>query len=197
MKNILERLKSTLTEHKKRLTLAVVFLILLHIIVLTLTGLFFAGKNKNNDNLDEENIYQTRCDLLLNAVKQIGVCSSQGAAEVWGEGLVQRNAAMQLSVMSNELTEEYLLNLNVTAPDWVVGASSPSVDGYEIVNTARTNDDNKVIILILIKTATSSGAADEYKAMLTVVQNEDGFWCISKISMDKGLYPYTGFYFSG
>lgn len=139
----------------------------------------------------ETNKYEVRSYLLTEAMDQVGVCCPEDAADVWSNGLVTRSAALQYSVMNKELKEEYANQLEKSAPNWVTGMSSPWVDSYKIVKT-QTPSENSRIIELTYSTATSTGPAGDYKAVLTIAKEGD-FWRITEISADPGLYPYMGF----
>lgn len=143
------------------------------------------------ETLERTNNDRTKNALLLDAMALVGVCEPEDAAEVWVTGLMKRNAAMQYAVLGNSLREEYVKHLEQTAPNWVTGMSSPWVSGYEVSSTEEPAEDT-VVMKLLIHTATSTGAAGDLNAILTL-KEEDGFWRIMKLAMDEGLYPYTGF----
>jgi len=135
--------------------------------------------------------FEVRSRLLMEAMNYVGVNSPEEAAAVWAKGLRMRSAAMQYSVMSRKLKEIYESQLERSAPNWVTGMSSPWVDSYSIVKQEQINNDSYIVEL-LFSLATSTGLAGNYRAILNV-DREDGFWRISKISMDTELFPYTGF----
>jgi hypothetical protein len=135
--------------------------------------------------------YEVRSELLMQATDEVGVCTPEDAARVWAEGLKKRSAALQYVVMTKELKDKYAKQLEKSASNWVTGMSSPWVEGYEIIWT-NTPAENYQVIELVIATATSTGPAGDYRAVLTL-QHEGDFWRIKKITMDAGLYPYTGF----
>lgn len=133
--------------------------------------------------------YEIRSRLLMEAMNDIGACSPQQAALTWAKGLKMRSAALQYSVMSKKLKEEYARELEKNNPNWVTGISSPWVESYEIAGI-KTKEDT-FTIKMLISTRTSTGPAGDYVALLTV-SPEDGFWRIKEITADRELSPYTG-----
>lgn len=134
---------------------------------------------------------EVRSRLLMEAMNDVGACSPGDAAEVWASGLKKRSAALQYAVMDARLKTEYARQLESTAPNWVTGISSPWVDSYRIVRTECPDADSRVIEM-LFSTATSTGPAGDYRAVLHLAR--DGcFWRITAISADEGLAPYTGF----
>jgi hypothetical protein len=137
------------------------------------------------------NKYEVRSELLLSAINKLGVCKPEDAVNTWSEGLRTRNAAMQYSVMTNKLKEEYFNQLEKTFSNWVTGMSSPWIDSYKIIKTDKKSD-KECLITVQFSTMTSTGPAGDYKAILTVIKDKD-FWKISSINADEGLYPYTGF----
>lgn len=137
----------------------------------------------------DANMYELRSRLLMQAMDDVGVCTPEEAALVWAKGLYMRSAALQYSVMSDELKKEYAQKLENNAPNWVTGVSSPWVESYKITGIETKNKDR--IIKLLFSTLASAGPAGDYMAMLTV-SPEGGFWRIKRISADSGLYPYTG-----
>ena len=180
--------------NKKYKLSIVILMIFIHMIVFAVLGIFIKGQSESRSEASEETYFESRSRLQIEALRHIGACTPEGASAVWGKGLKKQNAAMQFSVMTDRLGNEYIENLEVTAPNWVVGLPSPWVGDYKINKTAKTTDDNKVMIVMDIFTAKTEGMVDEYKAILTVVKEDDGYWRIAKISMDEGLYVYTGFY---
>lgn len=138
---------------------------------------------------DGAETFEVRSRLLMEAMDNIGVCTPEEAALVWAKGLKKRSAAVQYSVMSEELKKGYAQKLEKTAPNWVTGLSSPWVESFEISGVETEGKDR--IIKLLISTRTSTGPAGDYLAILTVSQ-EGGFWRIKHITADSALYPYTG-----
>lgn len=165
---------------------------LLTLILLNAAGYFLDGKSISVFAAAAEiNRYEVRSELLMEAVRRVGVCSPEDAARVWADGLKTRSAALQYSVMRLPLQNEYARQLEKTAPNWVTGVSSPWIDGYQIIRVEDPAQDCRIVKMRFF-TETSTGPAGKYEAILTL-KREDAFWRIAKISMDEGLYPYTGF----
>jgi hypothetical protein len=144
----------------------------------------FSSKHKRNDNeIDNE--------LLLEAVDSLGVYTPIEAAQVWGTGLKSRNAALQYSVMNDELKKKYKIELEKNAPNWVTGVSSPWVDSYSILSVENIAL-NEYIVEVLFFFSTPEGHYGSAKALLNI--SRYGNFCkIDKIAMEDFLYPYTGF----
>ncbi|NMC56996.1 MAG: hypothetical protein GYA50_07245 [Eubacteriaceae bacterium] len=140
--------------------------------------------------VSEVNKYEVRAELLMQATDYVGVCRPEDAVKVWSEGLMKRSAAMQYSVMGSKLKQEYAKQLDTSFPNWVTGMSSPWISGYEIKKSEQIDDS--FIYYLVISTATSTGPAANYNAVLTVIKEYD-FWRIINIKTDKELYPYTGY----
>lgn len=139
----------------------------------------------------EINKYEVRSRLLMEAMSDVGICIPEKTVEVWVNGLKMRNAAMQYSVMTQKLKDEYARQLEETAPNWVTGLSSPWVESYKIIKAERLDESN-YRFHVIISTMTSTGPAGDYNAILSVTR-EGYFWRISMISLEEGLYVYTGF----
>lgn len=144
--------------------------------------------------VSEPSPYVVRGQLLMEAMDQIGVCCPEDAAAVWSNGVMNRSAALQYAVMSAMLKDEYAQQLNQTASNWVTGLSSPWIDNYQIVKTEKISNSH-YMIKILFSTATSAGPAEDATAILFVTL-EEKFWRITDLTLDKTLYPYTGFIFN-
>ena len=136
------------------------------------------------------NKYEIQSKLLIDAMDSVGVCNPEDAVNVWSNGLIMRSAAMQYSVMTDELKIKYKAQLEKSFPNWVTGTSSPWVESFIITEYIK-KDANTYTFHIKFTTMTSTGPAGDYNAILTVI-NEQDFWRISNISMDKELYAYTG-----
>lgn len=185
-------MKIMVSKKVKHLALLFICLFISGLILLNVMGYFLDLEYVSViAAMEEINKYEVRSRLLMQAMEEVGVCTPEKAAEVWAKGLITRNAAMQYSVMSEKLKEEYEKQLEENFPNWVTGVSSPWVENYEIVKTEST-DKNTYIFHLRIFTKTSTGPAGEYKAILTV-EYGNGFWRITKISADKELSVYTGF----
>lgn len=141
--------------------------------------------------MDEVDKYQVRSQLLIEAMNEVGVCNAQQVIHVWMQGLIKRSAALQYSVMSEKLKHQYAAQLEESAPNWVTGISSPWVDSYKIVKVQH-NRRNAYVVKLEIATATSTGPAGSYNAMLTI-ERKGEFWQITKLSFDPELYVYTRF----
>lgn len=135
------------------------------------------------------NPYKTRSELLMDATNYTGVFTPEQAAELWAKGLERRSAAMQYTVMTKKLKEKYAAQLDALRSNWVVGMSSPSVQGYSIIRTNRT-DDTHAEINLKIETAATWSPSEFHDAKLWLVR-EGEFWRIDSIWADKQLYPYT------
>ena len=134
---------------------------------------------------------EVRSRLLMEAMDFVGVCRPEDAALVWAEGLKARSAALQYAVMSKPLKEEYALQLQETAPNWVTGISSPFVSSYQIIRNDELNSTQKRITLEFFL-ATSTGPAGSAKAELDIAK-EGCFFRIVHIEADEALFPYTRF----
>lgn len=141
--------------------------------------------------MSEVNKYEVRNELLLDALDSVGTCDPEDTAAVWAKGLIRRSAALQYSAMDKQLREFYKDNLEETAPNWVTGMSSPWVDKVRIDNS-YAKSENCYVIELTISTATSTGPADTYNAVLTL-KKIGAFWRIINITADEGLNAYTGF----
>jgi hypothetical protein len=135
--------------------------------------------------------YMVRSRLLMEATDATGACSPEAAASVWARGVQQRSAALQYAVMTVELKDIYEAQLETTFPNWVTGVSSPWIDNYN-VELVKQSEDGDHTFRVTFTTATSTGPAGSYAAMLTVTGDGD-YWRVSAISADKGLSAYTGF----
>lgn len=135
--------------------------------------------------------YEIQNRLLIVAMDSIGVCTPEDAAKVWSNGLKMRSGAMQYSVMTKKLKNEYKEDLEKSFPNWVTGVSSPWINSFKITKMDKYND-SKYIYTVVFYTKTSTGAAGEYIAKLTVIK-ELNFWRISNVFADKELDVYTGF----
>ncbi len=133
--------------------------------------------------------YQTRYELLCEATRYTGVIGPEQAATVWATGLQSRSAALQYTVMTAALQEDYARQLDAQGSNWVTGMSSPWVDNFAIYES-RQSDDSHTVVSLIFDTMTSAGPDDSYKARLWIVR-EGEFWRIEKIRQDEGLYPYT------
>ncbi|HAN20111.1 MAG: hypothetical protein A2Y15_05460 [Clostridiales bacterium GWF2_36_10] len=164
----------------------------LFIVILNIVGYIFNFKYMSViATVAEVNKYEVRSELLMEALQQIGVCNPEDVVLIWTNGLKQRNAALQYSLMSSDLKKDYANRLEKTAPNWVTGMSSPWIENFKITNTYSPNEDI-IIYYLLISTATSTGPFEKYKAKLTV-EHIGNFWQITDIEADKELYPYIGF----
>lgn len=141
--------------------------------------------------VSQVNKFEIRSRLLTDAMNYVGVCTPEQAAEVWARGLKERSAALQYAVMNESIKSQYAQQLEKNAPNWVTGVSSPWVDNFRIVRS-ESKSEHEQVIEILFNTATSTGPANSYKAMLNICL-EGTFWRICQIEMDEELYIYTGF----
>ncbi len=178
-------------QAKRLLSSALIFTVLA---VLFLLGFALLRHDENAKTVFSTwngNVYQTKSELLMEAMRYVGVCSPEAAASLWAEGLKQRSAALQYAAMSDMLKEEYQKRLQTTAPNWVTGVSSPWVDSYTIVSMKESGANSRVAELTF--TLVSSGSpAQTYNASLLLAE-QNGFWRVNGITMDEQLYPYTGF----
>lgn len=146
------------------------------------------SKSSLKHKRDEDEINH---ELLLEAVEPLGVCTPIETAQIWASGLKSRNAALQYSVMTNELKEKYKIDLKKNFPNWVTGVSSPWIDSYSILSVKNTSF-GIYIVEVLFYFSTSEGHYGSSKAFLNI-SSKNFFYKINKISMENFLYPYTGF----
>lgn len=185
-------MKIILSKNVKWLGGVILGVCLLAVILLNVVGYVFDCKYISVfAAVAEVNKYEVRSELLMDTMNYVGVCCADDAAKVWAEGLKMRSAAMQYSVMNKILKAEYTGQLEDSFPNWVTGMSSPWIDSYQVVRIDKPSDTRSIFEL-KFSTATSTGPAGDYKAVLTVDQ-EGELWRISKIILDTGLAPYTGF----
>lgn len=146
---------------------------------------------KQNDS--SVNIHSTdnaKVRLLEDAIDNLGTVSPEKAIEVWSKGLKDRSAALQYSVMTDQLKEIYKKSLDDNGYEfWVTGVSSPWVENYEIIDQTESNDESYVY-KIKYNTKTSDGDYN-FNVSLTLVKEGD-FWKISDINGDKDSEAYTG-----
>ncbi|NCB51271.1 MAG: hypothetical protein EOM54_05255 [Clostridia bacterium] len=135
------------------------------------------------------NPYRTRSELLMDATNYTGIFTPEQTIEVWVKGLERRSAAMQYIVMTENLKNKYAEQLDALRSNWVTGMSSPSVQGYTITETCRT-DDSHIEVGLNIETASTTTPSEFYNARLWLVR-EGEFWRIDRIWTDNKLYPYT------
>lgn len=135
--------------------------------------------------------YEVRSRLLMEAMGAVGSCEPEEAASTWASGLLKRSAALQYAVMDDTLKAEYARQLETSSPNWVTGVSSPWVEDFRIENVESPNENTRVAELVF-STATSTGPAGEYTAVLQL-KRQGSFWRVSKIEQDEELYPYTLF----
>ena len=180
------------SKKAKRMLLLFICVFLLVMAIINIGGYVFNMKYVSVlAALAEVNKYEVRSQLLMEAMDEVGVSEPQQVPQVWASGLINRSAALQYSVMSDALKLDYAKQLTDSTPNWVTGMSSPWVDRYEIIETVMPNEYCFIFHLKLY-TKTSSGPDGEYGAVLTVAR-EGNFWRIAKLTIDAGLYPYTGF----
>jgi opacity protein-like surface antigen len=133
-------------------------------------------------------IFETRSELLMDATNYTGVPTPEAAAAVWAKGLQNRSAAMQYTVMTQNLKDSFAGFLDALGSNWVTGQSSPSVLGFEIANISRQNGRAKADLEF--KVGSPSEPAQTYNATLWLV-NESGFWRIEKIAADPQIGAWS------
>jgi len=177
---------------KKRLVFAVILVCLSAYVFFNLAGYLLDCEYigvlpamKHADN------YQVRSQLLMEAMNRVGACDPAEAADIWASGLKKRSAALQYSVMDARLQSEYARQLETEAPNWVTGVSSPWVESYRILETQSPDEDSRIVELVF-STATSTGPAGSYRAVLHI-EREGCYWRVTEIAADDGLFPYTRF----
>lgn len=187
-------MKVIATLKLNRLIIAAACVLIILAEVLVIKTCFYAASADETaavGALAQNDRFEVRSRLLMEATDYVGACSGADAADVWANGLELRSAAMQYAVMDAALKEEYARQLEQSAPNWVTGVSSPWVESYEITK-AETLSDTVCRYTLRVSTLASTGPAGDYSAQLTV-QKEGKYWRITRIQTDEGLYPYTRF----
>lgn len=188
------------TRRVNRLAIIALSALVLTVLAINITTYLVSAFKENKeletnaemtDVYEQVDKYKVRSELLMDAMKNVGVCSPEETVDVWVTGLMQRSAAIQYSVMSDALRTEYVKHLEKNNPNWVTGMSSPWVSGYEVVKTESPNDNTRIVQLT-VQTVSSAGPEQSYKAELTITK-EENFWRISKMALQEELSAYTGF----
>ncbi|MBE6012637.1 stalk domain-containing protein [Anaeropeptidivorans aminofermentans] len=130
--------------------------------------------------------------LLYDAIDRLGAVSPEKAIDIWSQGLIERNAAIQYAVMTDALKESYVKSLEENGYDfWITGVSSPWVESYEISDKVNTSDI-KQEYHIKYNTKTSEGS---YHFNVTLLLIKDGdYWKIEDIAGDEESSAYTGYF---
>ncbi len=132
---------------------------------------------KAQDEKDVEiNRLQTNLKLFDEALSELQAPTPEETAFVYAKGVKTRNGAMQYSVLSNKLKQEFKNKLSNEI--WVTGVSSPWVSDYKIIDRKRTSDIYKIIIKF--NWATSTGPFGSTEEELTI-SKENGKWRIMNI----------------
>lgn len=100
-----------------------------------------------------------------------------------------RSAAMQYTVMTEQLKEKYAGQLDALRSNWVTGMSSPWVNSFTTTDISKP-DGSHAEIGLRFELMTSAGPSGNYNARLWVVREEE-FWRIERIWTDQELYWYT------
>lgn len=130
--------------------------------------------------------------LFYDAVDSLGAVSPEKAIDIWSQGLIERNAALQYVVMTDALKESYVKSLEENEYDfWITGVSSPWVEGYEILDKVNVSDVKKEYH-IKYNTKTSEGSY-HFNVTLSFVKDGD-YWKIADISGDEESSAYTGYF---
>ncbi len=139
---------------------------------------------------DKEADLHTRIKQLEEAYKNVGVRRKSDAVKVWVKGLVERNAAIQYSVMNNALKKQYSKELEKTAPNWVTGARDTKVSDYSV--TDISGFEGELYIYSLDIYVNDKSGEKKYIAVLAIKQN-NGFWQVESVFTDEELLIHTGF----
>lgn len=118
------------------------------------------------------NPYKTRSELLMEATWYTGVFTPEEAANVWAKGLEMRSAAMQYTVMTDALKQDYAGQLDALRSNWVTGMSSPSVVNHTLSEIKKT-DKTHTEIVIKLEVAATASPSDFYNAKLWLVREGD------------------------
>jgi hypothetical protein len=143
----------------------------------------------NIDVFSESEIYKTRYQLLIETLDYVGVCSPENAAEVWANGLMMRNAAMQYAMMTRAYKDKYLDKLGLDS-NFVTGQSSPSIMSFSIEKINLINSTNANIV-VKFEIGSPSTISKFYYANLSIIK-ENNFWRISTIEAPNEIVQYTG-----
>ena len=138
-------MKMVISKNTTRLIIIILCSLIFVIALLDVGGYFLKIRQISvlaaNEQVDK---YQVRSKLLMQATDEIGACFAKSAAEVWASGLKDRSAALQYSVMTEELKYEYAKQLEKSFPNWVTGVSSPWVESYKFNKFERFGDNKYV-----------------------------------------------------
>ncbi len=118
--------------------------------------------NSKSQSVDITNAGRIRAEQLERALIPT---DKYTAAKLWAESAKTRNGALQYAILSPELKQK--LYNDYKAWNWVIGASSPWVDSYEITEKPTTEADT-VIYEIKYVWTDSTGSKTNSAESITV-----------------------------
>jgi hypothetical protein len=145
-------------------------------LLLILLSSVFITPIKAQDDKDVK-IQQLEANLRLfdEALREISPSTPKETALIWAKGIATRNGAMQYSVLSDRLKEEFRKKME--GQIWVTGTSSPWVIGYALTDTKKVGESYEVTVEF--SWGTSAGPAGKTQSKLTILK-EGGKWRISE-----------------
>lgn len=142
----------------------------------------FYDKNVNTIRLyDTEKVaLKGRVKLFEEFAEYYTPETSDAAAELWAEGIKDRNGVFQYMVLNKSLKEKFK-TLTEKRGSWVIGFSSPWVESYNI--TKQKINETTWEYRIVFKAVTSSPDIYTWNATL-IVSKENNKWRIIDIKKD-------------
>ncbi|RXT00625.1 hypothetical protein [Ammoniphilus sp. CFH 90114] len=121
---------------------------------------------------------QVRMELLEKAVTPT---APREVIQTWSHALQQRNGAVQYALLSKELRDPYLLEMEQL--NWVTGVSSPWIQDFSIKEQKKISDQ-KSEFLISFEVTDSTQVRNTERARITLELRENK-WVITRIELDK------------
>ncbi|MGH4117416.1 hypothetical protein [Clostridium sp.] len=117
--------------------------------------------------------------LFKEALDQFGATSPNQVVELWAKGFKERNGVLQYSVYCDKLKENFIKNRGEAPTSyWIIGASSPWLQNYEIINNKKLSNNSYEITVKLTWVAVQYNKSEKRTLIIVKEKNK---WCIENI----------------
>ena len=123
---------------------------------------------------------KAQVEFFRDALDKLGATSPEQVINIWASGEMMRNGALHYAVACDELKNKIIRELGEPKESyWIIGASSPWVERYEIVYNKKLNDSESEA-RIRFFWVTSTGPFETTETTLNIVKNKDT-WCVNEV----------------
>lgn len=139
-----------------------------------------AASNKPTDEQMSIDQGKAQIEFFHKAIDELGALTPEQAVRIWAKAEETRNGVYHYAVACDDLKNDIIKQWGKPEDNfWIIGASSPWVDKYDIVCSKKINDSTYEVTIKYYWT-TSAGPSEPTSSTLLIVKNKNK-WCVKEV----------------